>query len=263
MHRPDAGAGIRAIHHKFFNAGKFSVRALGLQFASNQQRLWRRIQCEAARSERRGHFQVHREGFLGGNIFRKRAGRVELAVTQLRGVFSRRRAMHARRVRGDGVGVRLRRGKREHRDVLKLRVRRHELARKILRASDVRFRNGNVAHRLVGPHPRPAGLAPAGAVEHPDVDADAPALADGVVNQLPPLLGKDFGGAAIFIIHVHVTDERLAEAELLHRFEVARDACLGNIVADPIPVAPGLGGFGRVGETISERFGAGQQNYWG
>ena len=41
----------------------------------------------------------------------------------------------------------------------------------------------------------------------------------------------------------------------MHRFEIARDAFLRDVVADPIPIAPGLGRIRRVEKPALKRVG--------
>jgi len=102
---------------------------------------------------------------------------------------------------------------------------------------------------LFGFDPRPAGLAPAGAVEHADVHAGATALADGVLDEPPPLGSEHLDGASRHVVEEDVADQRLADANPGHRFKVAGDPLPGKVVADPIPIAPRFGFRRRTGET--------------
>ncbi len=106
----------------------------------------------------------------------------------------------------------------------------------------------DVAHGFLGSNPGTARLAPARAIKHADVDTDPPSLPDGVFDHAPPLLGQGFDLADLHVVEVDVADECLTNSDPFHGLEVTRDAFLGDVVADPIPIAPGPGRIRRVEE---------------
>ncbi len=118
----------------------------------------------------------------------------------------------------------LRRRESQHGDVLERLARRNQLFGKAQRAFDAPLGADHVAHGLVGFDPGPAGLAPTGAVEEPDIHAEPAALADGVLDHAPPFFGQGFHGAMLDFIEVDVADKGLADADALHGLEVLGDA---------------------------------------
>ena len=52
------------------------------------------------------------------------------------------------------------------------------------------------------------------------------------------------------VVQEDVSDQRLPDPDPFHGLQVASDALFGDVVADPLPIAPGLGGIGRVEEPL-------------
>ena len=153
--------------------------------------------------------------------------------------------------------------KRQHRDVLKrflkltlILTRRHrEFAIEVLPPAQPRLRRYNITHRLGGFHPRPARLTPAGRIEKTDVHPQPTALADGVLDETPPLIRQRLGFAAGGDAALAGDDANVtfANADPFHRLQIACDAFFCNLAVHPIPVAARLGGFRRLDELGFQR----------
>jgi hypothetical protein len=120
-----------------------------------------------------------------------------------------------------------------------------------LRAFHRRFRLHDVAHRLFRRHPWSAGLAPAGRIEQTDLDTDARAFADGVLDESPPLRGErlGIGIGRRAALAADDADERSADADAFHRLQILGDALLADVAIHPIPITTWLGGHGRLGKS--------------
>ena len=93
----------------------------------------------------------------------------------------------------------------------------------------------DIFHTLLRGDPRPAGLAPARAVEHADFDVQFPSPLHRRVGDVPPLVGKELHGTVGITLGL-VADERPRDAHALHRLQVLDDALLGDVIVQPIPV---------------------------
>ena len=93
----------------------------------------------------------------------------------------------------------------------------------------------DIFHALLRGNPRPAGLAPARAVEHADLDVQLPGPLHRRMGDVPPLVGKELHGA-VGVAFGLVADESPRDAHALHRLQVFDDALLGDVVVQPIPV---------------------------
>ena len=217
-----------------------------------------RIQHQAARREGLRDFHLDRErGLALPCSLGEQHGGLAVAIDHALHPIRRGRASQARGMGGDGVGVLLRRGKGQHGNVLERLAGRRQLLRELQRALHTPFGADHVAHRLVGLDPRSARLAPTRAVEHANVHPQPAALTDGVLDHAPPFFGQGFHRAVFHIIQVDVADERLADPDAFHGFEVFGNALAGNVVSDPIPVAPWLGGIRRLREPALKQVGGG------
>ena len=83
--------------------------------------------------------------------------------------------------------------------------------------------------------PRAAGLTPARAVEHPDLDAQFPGLLHRGMGDVPPRV-REQRHRAVGIPLGLVADEGPRDAHAFHRLQVLYNALLGDMVVQPVPV---------------------------
>ncbi len=252
-HGADVDGHVGAVEVERPNAREGAVAARGEKLAGARPGRLRRVERETARARRLGKLDIDREGVrAAAGVAWKRELGVERTVEESLDARRRGCARDARRAGADGVRVGARRRERRDRDLLKRLLGSGQLPLETRRARDARLRRHEVAHRLAGFDPRPARLAPARAVEHADADARTAALADGVLDELPPLVAEHLHPAGRDVVEEDVADEGLADAGARHGLEVARDSLLRDRVADPVPVDPRLGRVGRVREAVLE-----------
>jgi len=151
--------------------------------------------CQRAGQPHRGVAEIQ-----GQRLKRHRCVKKEIQSERFRREFDGRRDARtgqvcrkavdlrfARNARGTGPCAVLRgHGIRDHRHVLDGLGVTGRFAVERRSARDAGFGAHEIAHALLGGHPRPARLAPAGAVEHADADADPVAFANGELHKLPP-----------------------------------------------------------------------------
>ena len=106
----------------------------------------------------------------------------------------------------------------------------------------------HILHALLRLNPGPAGLAPARAVEQADFNPQLPGRLEGLVRNVPPLIGEQ-RHRAVGIAFALVSDKRLVDAHPFHSFQVFHHAFLGNVVVHPIPVNGSLHRIRRRAET--------------
>ena len=138
-----------------------------------------------------------------------------------------------------------------------LRARQHALERDS--ALHRRLRLENLLHRQFRRDPRTAGAGVAGAVVQPHINPQPLPLRGGVAHHLPPRIGEGDQPVGRAVLDVrrpgradirHAEDRGPADARLLERLQVARDARFGDVAAHPMPPHARLGGLGRPDESL-------------
>ena len=117
------------------------------------------------------------------------------------------------------------------------------------------FIPADAPHRLLGFDPRAARLAPAGAVEHHQLNGQSVRFFEGVVGGVIPLRRKHFDGAHAAALAMNVAYHRAFDADFRHGFQVLGDAFFGDVTVDPVPVTPGFGFLGGIDKLVFERSG--------
>ncbi len=125
---------------------------------------------------------------------------------------------------------------RDHADILNSLLMLIQHLVKGRSSPDPRIRADQIAHALLGFHPRSARLAPARPIKHADTHAQAISLFDGERNQLPPFRAQNCDITLRDAIADDMTDEDLTNASLLHRLNIRGNAFGRHIVIQPIPI---------------------------
>ena len=105
----------------------------------------------------------------------------------------------------------------DHLDILKQFVRLGQLRYQPLGSRNVGFGRSQVTHRLFGFDPRAARLAPAGRIENTDIDTQFPGGLQRRVQDIPPLVGKDFNRPVGNTAILDIADERTVDSRFFHR----------------------------------------------
>jgi len=257
-HGPNLGVHVRAVALEPPHQAKAPVGLLGEQFCVRAESLRAWDDLQRPRAEGGGKLYLHCER-LGSapGVARKSHESCGIAVDQpLRAI--NRGHTHQARAPGDGsVGVVRRGGKRVQRDWLEVGGRDPQPALPAARPGDARLGRNHVPHRPGRLDPRAARLAPAGAVEEPEIDAHPIGLAQRVADEFPPLFAQHLHPAGRLVVEKDVADQRLADPDVRHGLEIAGEPVAREVVADPIPVAPGFGLRRRPLPTGDERIGGG------
>ena len=185
-------------------------------------------------------FRCHGHVDRDGRGVRQRARRKRECIVML-AVEKRDHAGRGRHIHLADVGQR----HGEHCDILKVLGRRGKGDGRSSRFHHF-ARIGDEAHRFLGAYPRAARLAPSGRIEQADIHADPPAFLDGEGDHVPPFVGQRSDVSAMVAIGVDIADQRLADADVLHRLKVAGYSLPRDIVGQPVPVGGGTGALGRV-----------------
>ena len=140
---------------------------------------------------------------------------------------------------GSGIG--------DHPHVLEIGRRARQLHLDLPAAPDMRLDRSQVTHGLPGFDPRPSGLAPAGAVEHADLDTQPRGAFERRMGHFPPFVRKEFHGGIgrRQLPEADIADEGTVDPRPFHRFEVFHHALLRDIARKPVPVNRGLDRVGR------------------
>ena len=207
---------------------------------------------------------------------RESEGRVQVVVQQRRRVERprvRRRpwmgldhgGLVGRRPEGNDGGVAVVRGvgwhagatatRREIPDWTVVRRRRRQLLRETARAGHDRLTPHELLHRLLGLHPRPAGLGPAWRAEDRHFQPEPIGLRRRVAHRVQPLRSPEpdlaFDGLACAGADIRQLEP--ADADALHPLEVLRDAFPRDVAAGPVPPGPRPGRVRRTLEALLER----------
>ena len=124
-------------------------------------------------------------------------------------------------------------------------------------AGDSGLRSCQIAHGLLGCHPRAAALAPARTVEDTYLDVQLGSLLQGGMHDLPPSVTQHLvrtGGNASL---PDVTDEGTSDARLLHRLQVVFDALDRDIITHPVPIDSHTMALWHTLEVLLQFFAAG------
>src|SRR5690606_1738502 len=93
-------------------------------------------------------------------------------------------------------------------------------------------------------------------VEYPNFNIEVRRCFESGVDDLPPLIRKEFNlsiSAFGQVIETNVTDKSPVDTGLFHGVQVVDNPLLGNIVRNPVPVNRGLNGVGRLNEYFRNR----------
>ena len=140
----------------------------------------------------------------------------------------------------------------DHLDILKQFVRLGQLRYQPLGSRNVGFGRSQVTHRLFGFDPRAARLAPAGRIENTDIDTQFPGGLQRRVQDIPPLVGKDFNRPVGNTAILDIADERTVDSRFFHRLQVLYHSFLAEVVRHPVPIDAGLDRVGRRHEPCLE-----------
>jgi hypothetical protein len=252
-HRPDVDLDVRAVQRERVDGVKNPRLVRRLQLALGRKSDLRRMQHETSRGERFGRFDLDGQCMASLPCARReQADSIQITVAQRRRGLDGRGTGHSRRTSRHRVGIAVRRGECQYGDILKGFRGWEQPVLEPRRPRHAAFGRDHVPHGLVGFDPRPAGLAPARTVKHPDIHAQAAAFANRMLDQAPPRFGERLDAAPLDILQKDVPDKRFADPNASHRLQIARDALLGYVVRDPVPIHPGLGLVRRLSEALDQ-----------
>ncbi len=135
---------------------------------------------------------------------------------------------------------------RQHGDILRASAGHALCTNALLNSTALGFNlvPDDTTHRLLRLNPRPARLAPAGAVEHRQFDPHTVRFFEGVTRGVKPSRLRHLERVFNAAVKGNIADHRTRDPHLRHRLKVLGNPLFRDITIQPIPVAPWLSRIG-------------------